>query len=106
MKRTQSWRWGMVAAFAALLVVPSLAQAQGAIQVTVDSPSGNPTLYNGQTVDIGGWAVDDSAPSGTGVDSVEIFVDVQNGVAAQRIVADYGTRRPDVAQAFGRPDWV
>src|SRR5581483_300152 len=29
-----------------------------------------------------------------------------NGTAAQKIDANYGTFRPDVAQVFGRPDWT
>jgi len=76
------------------------------VQITIDTPTASATVANGDVVDFGGWAVDNSAVGGTGIDSVDIYVDVQNGVAAQKISANYGTYRPDVARAFGRSDWT
>ena len=106
------WRLGFVGALAAAIVLgPSLgasvALAQSStVQITIDSPTASATVANGDVVDFGGWAVDNSASGGTGIDGVDIYIDVQNGVAAQKISANYGTYRPDVARALGRPDWA
>ena len=108
MPRRAVCRWAMAGLLAAAVsVFPALALAQtSTIEVTIDAPVTSATISNGQTVDIGGWAVDSAATGGTGIDSVQIFVDVQNGVAAQEITANYGGYRPDVAKAFSRPDWA
>ena len=108
MRHLALWRVGFVAALAAAVVIgPGLALAQtSTVQITIDTPTASATVANGDVVDFGGWAVDSSAVGGTGIDGVDIYVDVQNGVAGQKISANYGTYRPDVARALGRSDWT
>ncbi len=108
MFRTGSWGFGLIGGLGvAVMVLPALATAQNSsIQVTIDAPVDSATISNGQTIQISGWAVDASAAGGTGIEAVEISVDTQNGLANQRTFANYGTARPDVAQAFGRSDWL
>jgi Bacterial Ig domain len=108
MRNPAFWRIAVVAVLmGAIAVAPSFALAQSSmVQVTIDTPTASSTVANGDVVDFGGWAVDNSAVGGTGIDEVDIYVDVQNGVAGQKIAANYGTYRPDVARTFGRSDWV
>jgi hypothetical protein len=51
---------------------------------------------------VGGWAIDQSAPSGPGVDAVHVYAFPTNGAAATFLgVAQYGISRPDVGAIFG-----
>lgn len=59
----------------------------------IDDPQG--TTVSG-SIAIVGWAIDQAAPSGTGVDRVEIVVD-----GTSRGNATYGGSRPDIAGAYG-----
>src|SRR4051794_33626192 len=104
MDRLASWRFALVGWLGALLlIVPTITTAQpSGIEVTIDTPVTASTLMNGQSVEISGWAVDTSSESGTGIESVQIQLDSQNGVASEPLFANYGMPRPDVAQAYGR----
>jgi hypothetical protein len=108
MRHLLFWRLGVVALLAAAVGLgPSLVSAQtSTVQITIDTPTASATVANGDVVAFGGWAVDSAAVGGTGIDAVDIYIDVQNGVASQKVSANYGTYRPDVAQAFGRSDWT
>src|SRR5688572_5722578 len=108
MRHLAFWRLGVVAMLAAVLAIgPSIAAAQtSTVVITIDSPTANATVANGDVVDFGGWAVDSAASGGTGISAVEVYLDVQNGVASQKVAANYGTYRPDVARAHSRSDWA
>src|ERR1041385_7568883 len=101
------WRWMVIGVLAAAaLIVPALAVAQSNdILVNLDVPVDGVTLTNGQNIEFKGWAVDTTSANGPGVDSVEITIINELGFS-QRIFANYGLPRPDVAQALGRPDWA
>ena len=108
MRHLALFRFGVVASLAAAIALgPMQALAQSSsVQITIDAPTAGATVANGDVVDFGGWALDNAAVGGTGIDGVDIYVDVQNGVAGTKISANYGTFRPDVARAFGRSDWT
>jgi hypothetical protein len=68
--------------------------------MAIDVPATGSTVANGFTV--GGWALDLGAPSGTGVDSVQVWGYPTTGAAAIFVgVATQGVSRPDVGTAFG-----
>lgn len=109
MRRTSlAWRIPglLLAALLAVAGAPSsrlfaapLADASTVV-ITVDTPpqdaEGSLRLY------MTGWAADTAAPTGTGVDMVEVYLDGprgQGGVFLAR--AEYGLTRTDVARALG-----
>jgi hypothetical protein len=106
MMQIRSWRYGLLIGLCMALVIPAMVGAQGEVQVTLDTPAGGAPVANGQAVEIRGWVVDTSSAEGTGIESVEIVLDAQTGVASKPLFANYGLSRPDVAQAYGRPDWL
>lgn len=68
----------------------------------IDAPSNGSTAI--QPFAITGWAIDRSASSGTGVDSVHVWVypEPGSGTAPQFLgLATYGVARPDIASQFG-----
>jgi hypothetical protein len=68
--------------------------------MTIDVPRTGSTVANGFTV--GGWALDFGSPSGTGIDSVQVWAYPTTGAAAMFVgVATPGVSRPDVGTAFG-----
>ena len=80
--------------------------------VTIATPASQPfialdTPAEGQLVtsafEVGGWALDAGAPSGTGVDEVHFYVFPDNGAAPGVFigVGSYGSARPDVGAIFG-----
>jgi fibronectin type 3 domain-containing protein len=74
--------------------------------IMVESPVAGITVGPSDAVIVTGWAVDPSG-DGPGIDEVRIYVggtQDEDGVAIG--TALYGLPRPDVAEAFGRPDWV
>jgi hypothetical protein len=98
----------LVALLVGLLVMPAAAFAQQGsttMKITIDTPTGNMTVTNGQSINIGGWALDTASTSGSGVDRVEIYVDGQRGSATLAAEATYGLPSPDVANVFSRSDW-
>src|SRR5579871_2161522 len=96
---------GVLLLMGALLVAPTVplqAQAGATTQITVDSPVGG-SLVAASPIDIGGWAVDPAGP-GSGVDSVQVYLDGPMGSTAPLLGStSYGSARPDVAVALGNP---
>jgi hypothetical protein len=69
-------------------------------RLAIDSPGRGATVGNSFTV--GGWALDLGSPSGTGIDSVQIWGYPTTGAAPIFVgVASLGVSRPDVGAAFG-----
>lgn len=69
-------------------------------RVAIDTPATGATVSNGFT--ISGWAVDLSAPSGTGINSVQAYAFPTAGGAGIYLgSASYGAARPDVGGIFG-----
>ena len=69
-------------------------------RVAIDAPAEGATVSNGFT--IAGWAADLSAPSGTGIDSVQAYAYPSGGGAGVYLgAASYGLARPDVGGIFG-----
>jgi hypothetical protein len=107
MMRIGSLRYSIVGLLCLAVLVPAMAGAQsGEVQVSIDSPGTGAPITNGQPVEIRGWVVDTSSAQGTGIEAVEIALEAQAGTASQPIFAQYGLPRPDVAQAYGRQDWL
>ena len=51
---------------------------------------------------IAGWAIDEAAAIGTGIDTVHVWAHPANGDAPIFLgVASYGDARPDIGEAFG-----
>ena len=55
----------------------------------------------GQPLLVRGWAIDALAPTGTGVDVVQVYATPAGGAAVLLGTATYGSSRPDVAQHYG-----
>jgi hypothetical protein len=53
--------------------------------------------------EVGGWAVDPAAPTGTGVDAVQIYIFTNDGLGGPVFIGQgsYGWARPDVGAIFG-----
>jgi hypothetical protein len=66
--------------------------------VTIDSPVAGSV---GQPVTVRGWAVDGTAPAGTGVDVVHVYATPSGGAAMFLGAATYGQSRPDIGAAHG-----
>ena len=66
--------------------------------VVIDSPVPGSA---GQPVTVRGWAVDGTAPTGTGVDAVHVYATPAGGAAVFLGAATYGQSRPDVGTAHG-----
>jgi Beta-propeller repeat len=84
-----------------------LAPATVTVTIGPSRPTGalNPPA-NGATVTgeflVGGWAIDQSAPEGPGVDAVHVWAfPVAGGAATFLGAAQYGISRPDVGAIFG-----
>lgn len=87
------------------LAAPAKAQPRASAIVTIDAPGGGEAVPMGQTVHIGGWAVD-AGGRGTGVEGVEVYLDGEAGAGGVPVgAARYGSPRPDVAASFDRPEW-
>lgn len=57
-----------------------------------------------QPFTVSGWAIDPTAPSGTGIDRVDVYLFPSgSGTAAVGTASTYGTYRPDVASVYGSP---
>jgi hypothetical protein len=70
--------------------------------MNIDIPAANSVMP--QTFQLAGWAIDTDAPSGAGVDAIEVWGYPAPGSGAAPIYlgpAVYGVVRPDVGQAFG-----
>jgi hypothetical protein len=55
--------------------------------------------------EVGGWALDQGSPTGTGVDAVQFYVFPNDGASPGVFIGtgSYGLSRPDVAAFFGDP---
>jgi hypothetical protein len=73
-----------------IMVAPMPSQPRGA----VDAPSDQQAVEG--VIQVSGWALDETAASGTGVDRVDVYLD-----NAQVATAQYGLPRPDVASGYG-----
>jgi acyl-CoA thioesterase I len=70
------------------------------VELSVDIPV--PGTAVTQPFLAGGWAIDRDAPSGTGVDAVQLYALPPTGGPAILLgLASYGSARPDVGTAFG-----
>ncbi len=102
----------MLSIVLAILITSLGAVSAGASQdrpetlIVVESPPAGVAIGPSDAVIIAGWAVD-PVGDGPGIDEVRIYV---GGTAEEGGIpigtALYGLPRPDVAEAFGRPDWV
>ncbi|MEP6593620.1 MAG: hypothetical protein ABJC51_08000, partial [Acidobacteriota bacterium] len=69
-------------------------------RMSIDLPRTGSTVAN--TFSVGGWALDLGSPSGTGIDSVQVWAYPSTGGAPTFVgVASLGVSRPDVGAAFG-----
>ena len=66
--------------------------------VVIDSPVAGSV---GQPLTVRGWAVDGTAPTGTGVDAVHVYATPAGGAPVFLGAATYGQSRPDVGAAHG-----
>ena len=93
-----------------LPTVLSRFQAQGAAIISrpsmyVDAP-GNGATVSG-TFAIGGWAIDQRAFSGTGVDAIDVWAYPNTGAAPLYVgPAQLGGNRPDIVAAFERDQFL
>ena len=69
--------------------------------VTIDTPAASSTVTS--SFEVGGWAIDNRAADGTGIDAVHVYILPNDGAEAPVFVgvASYGWTRNDVATAFG-----
>lgn len=68
-------------------------------QLMVDTPAPEQTLP--LPVQLGGWALDATSSSGTGVDMVHVWAYPDSGAPIFVGAAEYGAARPDVAAIYG-----
>ena len=84
------------AADASITVLPPVSMPLMAI----DTPQASATVPG--TFTIAGWAIDEAAPTGSGVDAIHVWAFPASGAAPIFAgSAPYGGARPDVAAAFG-----
>lgn len=69
--------------------------------IAVDAPTPNQVVTS--AFEVGGWALDAGAPSGTGVDGVQFYIQPQGAPAPGVFMGtgSYGGSRPDVGALFG-----
>ena len=73
--------------------------------VFVDAPRQNTVATLPFT--LSGWAVDQGASAGSGIDGMVVWAFPTNGTPATLVgVADYGSSRPDVGTSLGDPGFV
>jgi len=84
-----------VASGNAFTVLPALLP-----RMAIDTPTAG--SINPQPFTLAGWAIDQAATTGSGVDAVHIWAFPAAGGAATMVgAANYGTARPDVAAVYG-----
>jgi N-acetylneuraminic acid mutarotase len=86
-----------VAKSAAIHVMPTVSNPF----IAVDAPLPGATVTS--AFEVGGWALDAGAPTGTGVDAVHVYVFPNAGASPGVFIGtgSYGLSRPDVAAIFG-----
>jgi hypothetical protein len=69
--------------------------------VSLEAPAPGATV--GQPFVVGGWAIDQGAPSGTGIDAVHVYAVANSGAGASAFLgaAPNTGSRPDVGAAYG-----
>jgi hypothetical protein len=92
-------RHKVTSAFTAVAFKDVAIAATGFLLVDGPSPSANVT----STFAVNGWAIDQSAATGTGVDAVHLYAFSNEGAGAPVFLgsASYGAARPDIAGIFG-----
>jgi hypothetical protein len=108
-ERIAPWAAGVLAAAVVLIgsfTPVALGQQASNVELTIDSPSPGASIVLGQTMTIGGWAVDPRSEAGPGIEQVQVSVDAPPGANPRRLSARHGISRPDVAQQLGRTDWT
>jgi len=83
-------------------VLPASAQTaaiNGPLRIQTDVPAVAATVL--VPFAVGGWAIDQIASSGTGIDAVHVWAIPETGAPIFLGVATEGVSRPDVAAAFG-----
>lgn len=79
---------------------PAAPAPVSAPRMAIDLPRTGSTVAN--SFSVGGWALDLGSPSGTGIDSVQVWAYPTTGAAPIFTgVASLGVSRPDVGAAFG-----
>jgi hypothetical protein len=81
-----------------LLIDPNSGQAKGGI-LSVDAPGAGASMP--QSFLVGGWALDRTAVTGTGISAVHVYAVPAAGSPVFLGVASYGAARPDIAALFG-----
>jgi Collagen triple helix repeat (20 copies) len=71
----------------------------GPLRLQVDIPAASTTVT--LPFGVGGWAIDQLASSGTGIDAVHVWAIPTSGAPTFLGAATMGVSRPDVAAAFG-----
>src|SRR5687767_8755820 len=87
-RRLVPWGSAILAAGVLLLglVAPIARGQQGsALELTIDSPAPGTVVAPGQSVTIGGWAVDPGSSLGPGVDQVQFSVDTPPWATNRRV---------------------
>jgi hypothetical protein len=71
--------------------------------LSIDAPAPGAVVPVGTRVFVGGWAIDQGASVGTGIDAIHVWIypNGGNGTPFFAGVANYGVSRPDVGAAFG-----
>ena len=73
--------------------------------IFVDAPS--PQTIAARPFTLSGWAVDQGASTGSGIDGVVVWAFPTDGTPATLVgAADYGASRPDVSASLGDPGFV
>jgi hypothetical protein len=67
----------------------------------IDAPAASATVTS--AFEVGGWAIDPAATTGTGVNAVQFYIFPNDGAGSPVFLGagSYGWSRPDVAAAFG-----
>jgi uncharacterized repeat protein (TIGR03803 family) len=71
--------------------------------LSIDSPAPGAVVMAGTRVFVGGWAIDRSGETGTGIDAIHVWIYPNGGAGTPFFAgaATYGVSRPDVGVAFG-----
>jgi hypothetical protein len=92
--------FGLAAAlFTPVAAVRAQNAVSGQLQLTVDTPAANAVV--GARFLVGGWALDQAATTGTGIDTVHLWATPVSGVPVFLGAAAMGGARPDVGAVFG-----
>ena len=88
-----------VAAFTPIASVDAQNVVTGQLRLVVDTPGANASV--GQPFVVAGWTLDESAGTGTGIDTVHVWATPVSGPPIFLGAATMGLARPDVSSVFG-----